>query len=151
MYFGFTLLSMSPIIPVSAEASLKLVLEVFLVALATGKLPPESWRDKPTDPVWENWKLKIIIKSARHFRKKIQACQKRELKLSVWYEAYFRGSKLDFRIKLNIISRKLLYFVNRPNAESTKIRHNFRKQKFWKLESRIFFFRKKWSPKSILK
>ena len=48
--FFFTLLSMSPIIPVSAEASLKLVLEVFLVALATGKLPPESWRDKPTDP-----------------------------------------------------------------------------------------------------
>ena len=52
--FFFTLLSMSPIIPVSAEASLKLVLEVFLVALATGKLPPESWRDKPADPFWEN-------------------------------------------------------------------------------------------------
>ena len=75
---------MSPIIPVSAEASLKLVLEVFLVALATGKLPPESWRDKPTDPFWENCKVKIIINFQGISVKTFQACQKRELKLSVW-------------------------------------------------------------------
>ena len=27
-----------------------------------------------------------------------------------------------------------MYIVNRPNAESTKIGHNFRKQIVWKLE-----------------
>ena len=39
---------------------------------------------------------------------------------------YFGGSKLVLT-KTDRIPRKLMYFVNRPNAESTKIGHSFRK------------------------
>ena len=40
---------------------------------------------------------------------------------------YFEVSKSDrFLAKTEHTPRKLMYFVNRPNAESTKIGHNFR-------------------------
>ena len=46
------------------------------------------------------------------------------------FKFYFGGSKLVRFINYNKTEhsqRKLLYFVNRPNAESPKIGHNFKK------------------------
>ena len=45
-------------------------------------------------------------------------------------DSYSEGLKLDRLLaKIEHTHRKLLYFVNRHNAKSTKIGHNFRKEK----------------------